>query len=278
MARLFDRDVLVKVGTLEIERSDKGLPVRVAFDISKTSATDPNKATIKVWNLRAENRKILQESRELPVTIEAGYVGTRGIIFKGTVINNGITSSRDGVDWVTTIEAKDGGNATKKARVNKSYEKGFKLAQIAQDIAGGMAGVGLGNLASMISTRGLESYVNGFVASGKSIDVLKQVTKSLGYELTIQDEQIQVLQANQTTTDIAVKLTAGSGLIGSPEAGDKGIVKAKSLLNSLLFPGRKVQLISDQYPDGPFFKTIKAEHRGDTWGNDWASSVELKPL
>jgi len=281
MTDLLYRDIEVNIGGLLIASRDTvgvDQPVlRMSFVINKSQDKNPNKATLKIWNLSETSRGDLQEQDRLIVTISAGYRGLLTQIFFGDM--RYANSERQGADWVTVIEAGDGAKQYRSARINKSFSAGTLVTDALKASVKAL-GVGDGNLNQVISAgskRALKQFQNGTVLSGRASDQVDNIVRSMGYEWSVQDGQFQALATDETTQDDAIVLSPDSGLIGSPTAGDKGVVKARSLLQGDLFPGRKVQ-IDSRLIQGAFFKVEKAKHTGDTWGSSWFTDLELKPL
>ena len=278
MTQLIDREIEVNIGGLLIASADAGEPVlRMSFNVTKTPDSSPNKSELKIWNLSEDSRSMLQEQDRLIVTIKAGYRDFSSQIFFGDM--RFASSVRDSADWVTAVQSGDGAKQYKSARINKSFAAGT-LVTDALKAAAESLGVGNGNLSKVIaagSKRALREFSNGTVLTGKSTEQIDNLAKSMGLEWSVQDGQLQLLEPEQTTQDSAVVLSSGTGLIGSPTAGSKGVVKARSLLQPDIFPGRKIQIDSALIPNS-FFKATKVKHTGDTWGSNWFTDMELKPL
>ena len=98
----------------------------------------------------------------------------------------------------------------------------------------------------------------------------------MGLTWSIQDCQMLFLGPTQYVGTDPVLLEPGTGLVGSPEAGEKGVVAARSLLQPDLLPGQRVQIKSAQV-DG-FFRIEKTVFSGDTRGGEWYADLECKPL
>jgi hypothetical protein len=122
----------------------------------------------------------------------------------------------------------------------------------------------------------LQQFLKGKTLTGLASDQLEALLKSKGLSWSVQDGQFQILRADETTQDLAVVLSPATGLVGNPEIGEKGIVKGRSLLIGKIFPGRRIQ-INSRSVEG-FFKAQKVVHFGDTWGNDWNTEFEAKPI
>lgn len=280
MGELFDRDVLLNAGGVQIaSRSPTGGrrdTLRFTFRIERSLSKDPNTAEISIWNLNKETRSLLQEL-DLETVLEAGYVGSRSTIFSGQLDYG--SPSRDGTDWITTLQSADGGKQISKARVNLSFGSGTPVGTVLLQLAKEL-GLGLGNVvekASAGSIRGkVTEYLQGIAMNGSAYEELNKIAKQMGLGLSIQDGQVQLLAPVETLRGDAVLLTRRTGLIGSPEVGEKGRVKARSLLQPDLVPGRRVRIESEQVTG--FFKVMRTVFLGDTWGQDWYSDIEGKPL
>lgn len=219
MGELFNRRAVLQMGTLRVE----GL--RIAFKIEKDDEPEPNAGEISVWNLSRHTRARLAE-QTLPVILEAGLGEDIAQVFSGDIRPRGISSGRDGPDWVTTLRAGDGTEAFRKARIQKSLKKGAKLkdglvvllksfgdgakAAIKKAVAGDFDGA-------------LEEFVDGAVFSGASGKELERLLAANGYTYSIQDGQVQVVEKDGVTPEQAILLTPDTGLVGSPEPGKEGV-------------------------------------------------------
>jgi hypothetical protein len=295
---LYNRDFALVVGgeTITSQTGDRLQPekidtqLRVSFVVELNSNKDPNRADVSVYNYNLENRVKLQTGNEIaertrqsglaydwPLVIEAGYMGSRDVIFSGNI--NYATSMKDTVDWISDIEAEDAGNKYRNQRMNKSYEPGTSVSQVAIDAAT-LLDVGPGNLAERLGTgifrKGFSVFSQGYVASGSAQQVLDDLISSAGYNWSVQDGNLQILAPTETTFEETIVLNKDSGLIGSPQKGEKGSIMASSLLRGKINPGRKI-LIESNLVNG-IFKVDKVTHYGDTAGNEWYSDIEAKPV
>jgi hypothetical protein len=277
---LFNRDLTLNVGGIEIRirdpNSSEARPtLRVSFEV-KASRQSYNTCQLTIYNLNEQRRAQLQE-KNVQTSLLAGYIDNTSQIFSGELQR--ASSIHDGTDWITTIRSGDGVRQSKSARMSKSFQGPIDPGKVLEAVAKEL-GVGLGNVKQKAAENGiraaLKEFSNGFVAHGKVEKVLRRVTKSMGYSYSIQDGQIVLLGPNETVPGTAVLLSAATGLIGSPEPGEKGITKARSLLLPDMLPGRKVKIESGSI--NGFFRVEKVTMTGDTWETDWYSETELKPL
>lgn len=281
MAELSNRDFAINLGgTLIASRTEDGQTkpiLRVVFKVEKSLAKDPNTAEVEIYNLKESTRGLLAR-KGISTTVDAGYAdGDPHTIFRGK-LDYGATS-REGSDWVSTFESTDGGKEVRESRINISYKQiGFGAA--IREVASAM-GLGLGNVEEKIAggnIRGaLESFSKGLVLSGQTAPQFDKLVKSFGFEWSIQDEQIILIEpAAYLDPTRAILLNPDTGLIGSPQAGDKGSVEARSLMIPSLQPGRKVRIESSLV--NGFFRVERSVFVGDTWGQDWYTDIEAKPL
>lgn len=287
--RLFDREVVINVGGLRIasrlldETQRRGLPedvrsniLKVTFGGTKTLKKEPNKATVSIYNLGEQSRVALQERGQNTI-VEAGYVGSTSILFDGTLEYS--NSVYNGSDWVTTLETSDGTDKTKSNRVNKSFKGPVKATAILQEAARAL-GVKSGNLRKAIargSVRGnLSEFSNGYVMSGKADAALDSIARSMGYFYSIQDGQLLLLAQDDFLGNEATLLSSSTGMVGSPEPGDDGFIKVRSLVQANLLPAHRVEV--DSKSASGFYRIERVDYSLDTWGDDWYADLECRPL
>jgi len=287
MTDLIDREVLINAGGLRIasrSKSGRGKPIlRVSFKITKTLQKEPNVAEVTIWNLAQDSRSALQEKGIL-TEIEAGYFDNTSLIFKGD-LDYGATT-RDGADWITTLQSSDGSRQYRSSRINLSFDKGTAMGDALRTAAEAM-GLGLGNITDELG-KGLPresatEFVKGLVLSGRAPEQFDKIVKRAGFNWSIQDGQVQITRAGGVVNpNEVIVLQPGSGLIGSPERGEDGIVKATALLQPELLPGKKVQIRAvkrdDKFEVDGFYRIEKLDIVGDTGGGEWYSIIEAKPL
>jgi hypothetical protein len=286
MPRLFNRDIAVTVGTTRIASRSASDPtlakptLRMSFVIEKSLSQEPNKVELRIWNLNPEHRALFQPQTTMPVIIEAGYVGGTQELFNGDM---GKTNHvREGMDWITTMEAADGQQKYRSSRINESFGPGAKLEDVINAVAQRM-GVGMGNVSKKLREGnfrgGLTQFTTGISVVGKCSDVLAKLLATAGFGYSIQSGQLQLLRldAIETTQDEAVMLDLASGLVGTPERGEKGFVKSRSLLQGIIAPGREVVILPLRQ-ERMRLRVEKVTHTGDTWGTDWYSDIEGRLL
>jgi len=279
MGELFNRTFALNLGgnlvSSETEDGKRNELLRVQFKVEASLAPSPNTAEISVYNLAEATRARVSE-KGIQTTLEAGYSGRSSVIFRG-LLDAGV-NQHDAVDWVTTFQSTDGGKQLRENRINVSFKKisaEDALAKIVQQL-----GVGVGNAIEKMregNIRGaFKDFANGIVMSGPAKKELDRLAKTYGYSWSIQNGQLQLLGPNDAIEPgDAIVLDSDRGMVGSPEAGEKGIVEVRSLLIPQLTPGRVVALSSRQISG--FHRVEKVTYTGDTHGQDWYADLELKP-
>jgi len=267
---LFDRRVSVQVDTLRLDGFD------LTFDITKSlSPKTPNTAELRVWNLNAAHRKQLQELERVYVSIEAGYASGTSLLFRGDLRD--VVSVRDSADWITTITS-DSGRRARKQRIVKSFAPGSTVGEVLNAAAKAM-GVRLGNSAqrvvnAKISGTHATAFFNGYALAGAIEYEIDRLARSCGLEWSVQDDELLFLDYGEPLAQLAVKLTAETGLVGSPEPGNKGIVEVRTLIVPDLYPGRRVEVQSEHVRG--MFRVETTKHSGTTFGRDWYVDLQLK--
>jgi len=276
VAELFDRRARLNVGGLLVRAGDDtGLDL--TFRVEKTLQKEPNTAEIQVLGLNADHRTQLGEKERVPVELEAGYVDTMALIFRGDLRN--VHSTPPPPAWVTKLESGDGGKAVKAQRVQQSFKGRVQLFTVLQAAANAM-GVGIGNATAKAAKGkwidGGKEWNSATTLSGPVSKELTRVLQAAGMEWSILDGNLQLLEQGKGLNASAVLLSPDTGLIASPsiETRDKGkrVVQAKALLNPQLQPGRLVTIESRSV--NATVRIDRSVFTGETRGQSWYVDVE----
>jgi hypothetical protein len=291
MGALFDRRWALTVSTLQVDA------FAIHFRVEKSIKPEPNKVLIEVYNLDENHRGQLQElapgklvgkkakhkgktspnvKGSVSVRLEAGYAEDgASLIFLGDLRT--VDSELTGPDWITAITSGDGERAFRTARISQAF--GYKTpVRTALAAAVKALGLGNGNLASVASTLQLQGnatvYTRGLVLSGSVAMALNDICRSANLEWSIQDGVVQFTDLNTALAQKAIKLTSGTGLIGSPNVDGNGVLKAKTLMIPGLTCGRLVVVDSRQIQGQ--FRVEKIITEGHSHGPDWYHEIEAK--
>jgi hypothetical protein len=118
--------------------------------------------------------------------------------------------------------------------------------------------------------------LSGGALQGSAWEVLKRQATSANLDVDIQGGKLVVTPRGRPLDTTAIVLSPSTGLVGSPQKGAKGTLKARALIVPGLLPKRKVDirssLISGLYQIG------KVKYIGDTFGNDWYVDLECREI
>lgn len=279
MTELSQRSWHVQIGRLEVDP-----PLRVAFELERSTRPQPNTGTIRLYNLSRTSRGLIEEAGGSVVRLEAGYVDGRAQIFQGTVsrarANKAppIREQRDGFEVVSVIDVTDSGDRYRSARVSQTFDAGVSVLTVLRACARAL-GVGDGNLREVEGLAeldgGLTTYPEGTLLSGQASRELARILRSYGLRYSIQHGALQVTRRGRALQSQAVDLRSGTGLVGYPEIGARGRVSATSLLSPDLWPGRRV-VLSSALVEGQFL-VESMRYEGDSHGDPWYAQLELAP-
>ncbi len=277
MSFLFDRYASLTVG-LPGEEGILFDGFRIAWDVEKTSESNPNTCKVKIWNLNETSRSALEQEGAVMI-LEVGYnsipesVGGRvikdpitEILFSGDIKK--VSTVKNGPDRITTLEGGDGEVALQDTNINKSFGANTPITSVFNQLIDKL-GVAKGTVKGIKN----ESFQNGLALTGLVKDQLDTLTKKQGLEWSIQDNEVQILPKDTSIDGQAIQLTSETGLVGTPIKREDGI-EVTALLNPQIRPGRKIEIISRDI-DGVFV-VKKAKYKGDNRQGQNVVQVEAK--
>lgn len=277
MTVLFGREAKVVVDTIEfaIDPTRPNNSLTVAFSIERTLKPEPNVAEIKIWNMNETHRAQLEELDKVSCSVHAGYKGQIAMLFLGVLRE--VWTVREGPDLVTCLQSGDGEKEYQQSRISLSVAKGTTNAALLQQIVKALR-LGEGNLSTITPLLFAvpPMFPQGGVLSGSASQIFTRVLQSLGFEWSIQDGAVQILQIGSPLTATAVFLTPDTGLVGSPSVDNKGILTAKALMIPDIFPGRLLVLNSERLTGN--YRIEACQYSGDIAGQDWYVEIEAKKL
>lgn len=275
MADFYGRDWYVILGDQKIS----GL--RIRFKAEKGLAAEPNVLDLSIYNLARETRAKMQ-SRDIPVIVVAGYKTGAQVIFSGEVRT--VDHVREGADWNTHVQSGDGEIAFRGCFSSYSFAPGTSWRDVATTIAKDLkvnVGDAVAKMASGNISGTIDSFLQGYSAHGPTVREVDRVMRAGGLEWSIQDGKLQVLPQRATSDEPAIVLSAGTGMVGSPDhcapqKDEPAVLKVKSLLQGGLRPGRAVSIQASK--TNGLYRCTKVVHVGDTHGAEWYTTIEAEPL
>ena len=282
----FQRAYRLTIGTVEIDaREGVGLnALRIAFGVERDVKRIPNNAEVAIWNLSRTSREALAKLANVPVRLEAGYVGDVGLIFQGDL--RSCRSRREGTDIMTRVSGGDGESRIRTARINRTFAAGTPIGTVIRDL-GKALGVGEGNLRQFLGAKlqnGSKTLSRALTIRGSVFDELEAMTRSCGLQWSIQDSALQLREAGLPVGDRqGPLLRPDSGLIGEVEvetvakeepgfAAGSVRVCGRCLLRPDLIPGVPFRVEGEAFA-GNLVCTATVHngdsHSTDSWCIDW---------
>ncbi len=193
------------------------LPLAIDFTISRQSVSSSQSASFRILNLPTDTRDairkdIFQTAQFRACVFRAGYSNASGtfmpIVFNGTV--NTAYSYREGQDWITEIEAFDGGQAIANGTVALSLDAGQTAGNTLVALAGLLPGLTGAPIVGNFPT----TTKRGEVLLGNTWDFIQ--IKSNGLAI-IDNGQVKALQYDEAIQGGLPVISDDTGLIGLPK-------------------------------------------------------------
>lgn len=219
-------------------------PLRIDFDIIRHNYASTNTAQIRLYNLSAQHRNMLLHDQYdfspedvLSVTLQAGYGNGPQwpVIFSGNATR--AYSVREGVNFVTVIEAQDGGDAYANATVNTQFPAGTQQRDIIIALIEQLKpyGVSAGSISKF------EGEISKGVAySGNVLDILRQLTNQ---NFFIDNLTANALVPGDSTAANVLTIDASAGLLETPIK-QQQYLEIKILFEPRLVIGSQINLKS----------------------------------
>lgn len=258
--------------------------LRVAFDVQKTLSSEPNTAKITVTNLSQNSRELIREV-DVAVVLSAGYRDLHGpeTLAFGNITN--VLHQKEPPDIHSIIEVGDGQKELRTV-VTVSYSENTTVKQAIEDIAGRLGLPEKTNLAALGA--GNQTLDTGLSFIGPAREALDSLTEYAGLDWSIQGGELKftVIEGDDGSTPIP--LSPATGLVGFPkrlyakktktgkiQKGTFDGWAVEALLQPKAEPGGLVTIESFDIAKAEF-KIVNVQHKGDTHGKEWTTTMEVR--
>lgn len=270
------------------------VPLRFRFEVLASDTETPNTLVARAYNLAQDTvNSIIREYDT--VTLVAGYVnGNKGNIFQGDIKQFYYGRERN-VDSFLEIRAGDGDRAYNNAVINQTFPAGSNDKDELSAIAAAMGIPVAPTVDGYLSFGGI--LPRGKVRFGMARLHMAEIALKNNCRWSIQNGVITLVPNSGYLPGTAVEINSATGMIGTPEQTDNGII-VRCLLNPAIKIGQAVKINnrdinqtnlrshlafpnyrSQYYPatvsnDG-LYRVLVAEHYGDSrgTGNDWYTEL-----
>lgn len=265
--------------------------LRVAFEVVKTLAPEPNVARVDIYNLSNDKIRSLEDLSsgfEVPgvrvapqpvaVKIEAGYsLEGSSQIFLGDLRT--VVTRQENEDVITSVSSGDGESALQTANLSTPLGAGATIESALFSVA---KALGFPNAQAEVAKAVTRAKQRGFAAvfpvgaalQGPAPAWLSDFCAAADLEWSIQDGQLQILDRGKALSGESYQLSKDTGLIGSPSVDQNGVCLFEMRLLPNVRPGRVVILESKRVRGA--YRIEKITTRGDTHGDDWRHVCEAK--
>ncbi len=272
----FDANLTIG-GRAELGGSGVILPPTIEFDTHHDSDSSPNEAVIGLYNLSplTQNKILVEGAR---IQLDAGYWpvgGSRftGPIFAGQIRKASTNLVNGGTDTLTTIECGDGDDAYAHTRIRNIF-RGKSHKDIALYIADAFKrrGIDIGRIEVPDFQEARPRTVDGLAR--RELDDI-----ALQHDLhwSIQDGVLNIVPRDEAVNKDVYILTENTGVIGSPEFDDKGVI-IDTMMVPQLRPGDTILLkntvLTTRVPE--LCKIQKVDFSGSNKGGSFGARVEAR--
>jgi hypothetical protein len=243
-------------------------PIRIQFSGTKSIDRGLNKMNVSIYNLsESKRRKLTKDEDEkyeyLQIILRVGYDEIQ-TVFQGNI--NKAYSSKQGTDFVTTLECLDGGRDYLFSFTSRTVRgKDNSLNAILED----MPNTNKGKITAQ------NQLIRAKVLVGSSSKLIEEQLLE-NEKFFIDEEKIYILKDDEMVGEEAAVISPETGLLGMPSK-EKDIVTADVLMDPNVKIARPAKLESKYAPNmNGIYRVEKIDYKGDYDGNDWSMSVEMK--
>lgn len=268
--------------TLEVSDTETVVmeyPLTLIFEVSRNTLASANRGHFQIYNLKPDTRLKIYHDRYDTLTyrrliLQAGYEDESPLptIFRGNVIQ--ASSYRSGTNWITEIEAFDGGFGIINGQVSQTVPAGWDLPQIIKAVLGGLPNVTVGAVGDLA-----QQNARGVTLMGNSWDAANRIAAGQDAVAFVDNEQANLLKKNEYIAGAGSidLITSETGLLQTPRRYDARL-DAEILFEPRLVVGQIVQLQTLEQVYNAQYQVVGVTHRGTISGAVCDSAVTVASL
>lgn len=238
-------------------------PLTLNFNIVRNTLASSNRATFTIRNLASDTRRQIFHDRIQTqdfkqIKLQAGYEGQSPLptIFQGNQMQ--AYSWREGVDWVTEIEAFDGGFGILNGQVAQTVPSGWNLQQIIKSVFATIPHIGIGSIGDVEA-----GSSRGITLMGNSWDVAGQIATGQNAQCFIDNEQANFLTRDEYIAGPAglTVISNDTGLLETPRRSNV-LLEVKMLFEPRIQVGQRVLVQGLEKVYNGEYKVLGVTHAG----------------
>ena len=262
--------------------------VCIKFDVEKTRSSEPNHATIEIYNLSQDTRNRFGEEFNR-IRLIGGHtpngIDKTDILFDGNIRR--FFHARVDADIVTTIIAGDGDLDYRNSTVNRTFPAGTSYREVIDYIRSRMPNIGVGNLSGVDKMGAVDK---AYTISGWAKRYLDEICRKFDVRWSIQNGLMEIIDNNQSINRTIPVLTPRTGLIGIPVVTEHGI-NITAMLNPAIQPNTYVEvqsltrdtsneaaLATETDAGAGVYRINNARFYGSNFDNDFYISAECQRM
>lgn len=227
-------------------------PFTLKFDVNRGVWSDANTGNFQLYNLGYEVQALLWKDRAdqtkyVTMWVYAGYTwrdkdgkikDVQPLIFFGDVQE--CTSYRNGVDFITDIQATDGGYLFQYGFINKTFSKDTDFKFLIQELLAGVPTCKVGYITSNVK----QMRKRGRTFIGQTMKLLEAYDFD---KVFVDNGELHILGENDVIPGQLMVLNADSGMIGTPRRGETTL-NVDTIFEPQLVVAQAISLQSKLYP------------------------------
>lgn len=242
-------------------------PLTLVFDVNRNTLATSNTGHFRIYNLKPETRNQIFHDRNATldykrIKVQAGYEDQSPLpeIFTGNIIQ--AYSRREGTNWVTEIEAFDGGFGILNGQVSQTVPKGWNLRQLITTVLGTIPKTSVGAVGDLTGDSS-----RGITLMGNSWNLLSGVANSNNASAFIDGEVSNILKRNEYVSNAPAItiIDSSTGLLETPRRSN-ALMEVTTLFEPRLRVGQLVQVQSLETVYNGKYKVLGVAHRGTISG------------
>lgn len=238
-------------------------PLTLYLDISRNTLASANKGYFKIINLKEDTRRKILHDRYDTLTyrqlvLTAGYETDPKlpIIFQGNILS--AYSYRQKQDWVTEIEALDGGYGIINGQISATIPTGYSVKSVIEAAVRTMPNVALGSVGDVAPS---DQNSRGLTLMGNSWDVVNGLAPDAN--AFVDGERVNVIGKNEyiPSDDEPFVISSETGMLETPRRYDARL-DVKIIFEPRLRIGQLVELRSQETYYNGLYSVIGIKHTG----------------
>jgi len=236
-------------------------PITLNLDIHLGSYKSANSGMFQFINLNKQTAAALWldvyniGKKEIMISLYAGYNNSMPLIFYGRVQNCTSYRAEGSTDWMTEIQAFEGGKLFQYGFINATFTKYTKFEDVLEFMLEDDADTKIGCIAPDIPP-----LPRNRTFIGQTMDLIGR--EYGGYETFIDKGKLHILGENDVLDDEMIVVTDKSGLLGTPKRASN-FLEVNLIFEPQLKTGQAVSLQSESMPQfNKAYKVIAIHHTG----------------